>query len=38
MLHDQNRMIRRAEGFTFRFRQRLESVRDYCNREPAAFL
>jgi hypothetical protein len=38
MLHDQHRMIRRAESFAFRFCQRLESVRDYCNREPAAFL
>jgi hypothetical protein len=38
MLYYQHRMIRRAESFAFRFCQRLESVRDYCNCEPAAFL
>ncbi len=38
MLHRQHRMIRRAEGFFFNFRQRIEGVGDQRDREAAAFL
>ena len=38
MLHDQHRMIRRAESFLLGFCQRHESVGDQCDREPAALL
>ncbi len=38
MLHDQHRMIRRAERFFFNFRQRIEGVGDQRDREAAALL
>ena len=38
MLHDQHRMIRRAEGFLLRLRQGIEGVGDQRDREPAALL
>ena len=38
MLHDQHRMIGRAEGFLLRLRQRIESVGDQRDREAAALL
>jgi hypothetical protein len=38
MLHDQHRMIRRAECFLLGFRQGIEGVGDQRYREPAALL
>jgi hypothetical protein len=38
VLHDQYRMIRRAEGFLLGFRQRIEGVGDERDREAAALL
>jgi hypothetical protein len=38
MLHDQHRMIRRAERLFLGFCQRIESVRNQRHREPAALL
>jgi hypothetical protein len=38
MLHDQYRMVRRAEGFLFRLRQSVEGVGDQRYREAAALL
>jgi len=38
MLHDEHRMIGRAEGFLLGFRQRIEGVRDQRDREAAALL
>ena len=38
MLHDQHRMIRRAESFFLGFCQRVEGVGDQRHREPAALL
>jgi hypothetical protein len=38
MLHDQHRMIRRAKCLPFRFRQRLERMRDQSDGESAALL
>ena len=38
MLDDEQRMVGCAEGFTFRFRQRVEGVRDDRDGEPAALL
>ncbi len=38
MLHDHQRMIRRAESFSLRFCQRLKSVCNDRHRQPAPFL
>jgi hypothetical protein len=38
MLHDQHRVIRRAERFALGFRQSVEGVRDHRNRKSPAFL
>lgn len=38
MLHDQHRMVGRAEGFFLGFRQGIEGVSDDGHGEPAAFL
>ena len=38
VLHDEHRMIRRAEGFLLGLRQRLEGVGDERDREAAALL
>ena len=38
VLHNQHRMIRRAEGFLLGFRQRIEGVGDERDREAAALL
>jgi hypothetical protein len=38
MLDDEERMIRRAEGFALGFRQRVKGVGDDRDGEPAAFL
>jgi hypothetical protein len=38
VLHDQHRMIRRAESFLLCFCERLESVGDYGDGEAPAFL
>jgi hypothetical protein len=38
MLHDEHRMIRRAEGFLLRLRQRIEGMRDQRDRESSALL
>jgi hypothetical protein len=38
MLHDQHRMIRRAESFLLGLRQRIEGVRDQRDREAATLL
>ena len=38
VLHDEHRMIRRAEGFLLRLRQRIEGMGDERDREAAAFL
>jgi hypothetical protein len=38
VLHDQHRVIRRAEGFLLRPRQRIEGVGDQRDREAAALL
>ena len=38
MLHDQDRMIRCAESFFLRLRQRIEGVGDQRDREAAALL
>ena len=38
VLHDEHRMIRRAEGFFLGLRQRIEGVGDERDREAAALL
>jgi hypothetical protein len=38
VLHDEYRMIRRAEGFLLGLRQRIEGVGDERDREAAALL